>query len=320
VWDDQLAPRLSLDDLDGGAQDLDPRLHRRLVDLDARVPDLERMRGVRRRTLVRNEQRLRPAGDGLAVLRAAGIEGVLVGGGGVALALGHLDLRPVHDVDVLVAPGDVAPAARVLRQAGWRAGPRWLDGALLDVGGAAFAPPDHATGLNLRWSAAPPYDDAVAAGRPVLLGTAALAVACPADLLLHTLLDGDRAAMPRSPRWASDGLAVLEAAADGGSPVDWDRVVGAALRRGRARALLDGLLLLEALVPVDLPAEAVRALGGDRQPGWIRRLDPDPAARPGLVTAIARRAAADGPLGAARSLPALVRAGWGSRRRGGPVR
>ncbi|MGE3835571.1 MAG: hypothetical protein AB7H43_12390, partial [Acidimicrobiia bacterium] len=47
VWDDQLAPRLSIDDLDGGAQDLVPRLHRRLVELDARVPDLERMRGVR---------------------------------------------------------------------------------------------------------------------------------------------------------------------------------------------------------------------------------------------------------------------------------
>lgn len=252
IWDGAIAGRDWLDDLPAESHGLLPLLHRRLVELDRRPPELERLHGVRRRLWVQNELRLRAVRAAVDALDAAGVRAALLGGIAVlARHLGRLDLRPIHDTDLLVAPGDAARAQSVLDASGWRVDRPWRNGFLLDLNGVRCT---DGTGqsLLLRWSTAEPYADALERAVPAPVGNAPFLAVCAGDLLVHTVLDGARAATGARVRWASDVLAVLA----GDEPIDWHRVASTASARRGLAVVTDALCLLDAIVPLPRTPDA----------------------------------------------------------------
>ncbi|HVM69551.1 MAG TPA: nucleotidyltransferase family protein, partial [Gaiellaceae bacterium] len=240
MWDAALAGSLDLDALHVDLHGLLPLLHRRLVELDRTSPDMDRLKGVRRRLWVQNELRLRAVRTAREELHAAGAPSVLIGGVGVLVGhLGRADLRPLHDADLLVTPPDAAVATGALRRAGWQIGPAWHGGFLLDLHGVRCQDPT-GQAVSLRWSSWPPYPDAAHHATQVELSDARFDVASAADLLVHTLLDG-----PAVHR-ASDALAILLGEHD----LDWDRVERTAAARNARAALRDSLAALDAIVPL----------------------------------------------------------------------
>lgn len=278
MWDER-GRKVSIDDLRPEAHGLLPLLHRRLVELGRRPPTLERLHGIRRRLWVQNELRVRSTAAAIDTLSAGGVGTALTGGAGVLVGvLDRLDLRPVHDVDVVIGPDDAAAAASLLGRSGWAPGSSWRDGYRFDVDAQRFTDANDRS-VVLRWSTSPPYNDGVARARSVATGTGALAVVEPADLLVQTLLDGARAMRAARVRWASDALAILDRG------VDWERVGAVVEARRAGPSVRAALARLDRLVPL---AEPVPSLPG-RRAWWARLLGADAAGPPTRLRAAARR-------------------------------
>ena len=284
LWDER-GVGISIEALDPEAHGLLPLLHRRLLELDRRPPVLEKLGGVRRRLWVQNELRLRSTATALDTLGAAAVPASLLGG--VAVLAGHLgslDLRPLHDVEILVPAPDVGAAMQVLAESGWEPGAQWRNGYLLDVGARRLSDAEGRS-VVLCWSSEPPYADAIERSRFAEVASTAVPVIDPADLLVHVLLDGSRALPRASVRWASDALAVLTY----GPAVDPGRLVAGATARRAGATVRSALDQLDRLVPIDLDAGCMAMLAPARRPWWERLLGADAAGPTTAVRAAVRR-------------------------------
>jgi hypothetical protein len=262
LWD-QCGVHVAIDELDRSAHDVLPLLHRRLVELDRRPPSLGRLAGIRRKHWAQNELRLRSAAAALDTLAACGSPGALVGGAGVLVrAHGSLDLRPLHDVDVVVAPGAATAAVAALARSGSHPSASWRDGYRRDVD-ATRVTDEHGRSIVVRWSASPAYEDLVDGATIVTASAGALRVADRADLLVHTLVDGARAMTGGRVRWVVDASTLVR------DELDWDRVVAVAERRGASALVAAALAELDALVP--LPAAARDRVPVASRRWWRRR-------------------------------------------------
>jgi Uncharacterised nucleotidyltransferase len=111
---------LEIETLEEGTFALLPLVHRRLeqagVD-DARLP---RLAGTYRSTWVRNQLQLDRLPSVLEALAGAAIEPLVVGGAAVASRYyEQLGLRPILQLELMVAPADATRAGSVLSQHGW---------------------------------------------------------------------------------------------------------------------------------------------------------------------------------------------------------
>ena len=217
---------------------------------------------------------------GLAAMReleAAGIETMaLKGAAALARFDGHIGLRPMADVDVLVPRHQARPALDTLMAQGW-----WPAAARREVIGVTHAI-DLVRGwrerLDLHWSATnTPGDDAtiwarsqrtVLAGQPVRIPSPAaqLLITC-----VHASLNG-----PGRLTWAADALLILS----GSPPVDWDELIAEARRRRVAVPLRSALRALIAELGAEIPRRVVRDLDA-YTPGVTERLAYRVALKPG---------------------------------------
>jgi hypothetical protein len=112
---------LEIEVLEEGTFALLPLVHRRLeqagVD-DARLP---RLAGTYRSTWVRNQLQLELLPSVVEALAGAAIEPLVVGGAAVATRYyEQLGLRPILQLELVVAPADATRTGSVLSQHGWR--------------------------------------------------------------------------------------------------------------------------------------------------------------------------------------------------------
>lgn len=146
----------------------------------------------------------------VGALRAAGVEPLLSKGWAVARHYAEPGLRPAADVDLFVAPGELAAAEAVL------AAPE-LGDARVDLHAGLPDLPDRAFG------------EIVARAELVPLAGVPVRVPAPDDLLRHVCLHLLRHAAWR-PLWFCDVGALVEAE---GARLDWDRLRhGSALHSG----------------------------------------------------------------------------------------
>ncbi len=303
IWDAELAHRLSIADLPTESHGVLPLLHQRLVELDRRASDMARMQGVRRRLWVQNEIRLRAVGAAVDHLGARGVPVALLGGlAGLVGHLGRSDLRPLHDADLLVSAEDAPAAFEALEREGWEVEVPWRGGFLLDLQGVRCTDP-RGQAISLRWSATQPYDDALDHTVAATLDGVSCPVVCAADLVLHTVLDGARAATGARTRWASDSLSVLL----GGAGPDFDRLAESATARRGGPAVGDALALLDHLVPGCAPSEATRLAPST---ALQRLLGAQTPSRPTLLRAYARRSMGKGLGRTLRGLPSYLSEVW----------
>jgi hypothetical protein len=299
IWDERAA-RIRLEELPSESHGLLPLLHRRLVELDRRPPSLEWLQGVRRRLWVQNEVRFRSVGAVVDALAAAGVANALLGGAGVLVGhLRRLDLRPLHDVDVLVAADRVDVATGALVGAGWTAARSWRDGFVLDVRAMRFV--DGERSVVVRSSTSPPYDDAIDRATRVHLGAGTFDVVERADLLLHTLLDGARTHRRARVRWASDALVVLD-----GGELDWERLSTAAAARQAGPSVGAALELLHGIVPLRHQPGSLERLASVSRRRWERALGADAAGPTTTLRAHVRRSSGSGLRRTAMEFPAYL--------------
>jgi hypothetical protein len=301
LWDEHGAG-VEVEALAPEAHGLLPLLHRRLLELDRRPPVLDKLAGVRRRLWVQNELRLRSTVAALETLGTAGIPSALVGG--VAVLAGHLgslDLRPLHDVEILVPAPDAGAAVQALAGSGWEPGAQWRNGYLLDLGARRLTDAEGRS-VVLRWSSEPPYPESIERRWFAEAASTSVPVVDPADLLVHVLVDGSRALRRASVRWASDALAVLTY----GPAVDRGRLVEGARARRAGPTVRSALDRLDRLVPIELEATSTAMLAAGRRPWWERLLGADAAGPTTAVRAAVRRSSGAAPWPVAASVLQVV--------------
>ena len=262
-WREANAP----EDADSASLRLFPLVYRNLLAAGLAEDDLTKLKGAYRATWFANQILVARLADALRRLADADVRTLVLKG--AALALAHyrdVGVRPMDDVDVLVAPADVWRALAVLEAGGWTVG----DAAASEPGAGSHARPlhdAHGRSLDLHWYslAQSDADDAFWAASVELevngVPTRALA---PSDALLHVAAHGARWNHIPPVRWMADAVAIERAA---GPALDWDRVVAEAARR---RVTVSVAAALEHL------AEAVRFA---IPPGVLERLHAAPKAR-----------------------------------------
>jgi hypothetical protein len=233
----RLRPQLELDRLELGSFPVLPLVHRQLEQLGIDDPHMPRLAGIRRRTWAVNQLELDRVTPALRNFE----DPVVVGGWEFPAHYygGDFGLRQVAGLEVLVRPGSAAPRGAV--------------GGVTHVG---------ANVLHHRFAR-----DFSGPGREVeglwertvelTLGEARARMLAPTDELLRVCLAGARASEPPNVLWVADAIAVLQAS---GGSIDWERVVGHALRLRAMLRLRDALVYLRRELDAAVPDEAIREL------------------------------------------------------------
>jgi Uncharacterised nucleotidyltransferase len=250
--------------LDPAEMRLLPAVYRTLRD-DA-PPIVKQMA---RSMFIRTRLLLREVGPVIALLRAQGIESLLLKGAAL-VAAGYVDAgaRPMSDFDLLVHPHDAERAAALLEQAGWR---RTSNLMIAFQHAAVFRRGE--AGCDLHWWSLWDSRDAAAdarvweGGEEATLHGVALRVPRPEHLLLHAIVHGTRAFDLAAVRWIGDALAILRA-----RPLDWDLFVREASARGVAWPAGEALAYLAETFGASVPATAIAALQSRRVSRRQRRL------------------------------------------------
>jgi hypothetical protein len=251
-----------------------PLVAANLERLGAARPWLARVAPLRTRMAASSGRHIAAATRALRVLAAAGVPALALKG--LVLVLRHYGgdaaLRPMTDVDVLVAPADARRAVEALGRDGWidRPAPARLrpylfaielareDGAVLDLHQHLVDHgPSPAADRRLFARAAPLEE----------LDAPALAPAAT-DLLLHVCLAGLKRGRFGNSRWVADALAILER---DGARLDWDELAASARERRAALPLRECLAYLAERFDAPVPARVLGDLYRERVRGADRR-------------------------------------------------
>ncbi len=252
----------SLTETDEDSGRLFPLLCRRLLAAGIEDPDLRILKSSYRHQWIANQQRIAAAGRALSILADAGIETMVLKGAALAYrTYRDLGVRPMNDVDVLVAPDRAREAVQVLQADGWwpfLASP--LD-ALLPVTHSTLYRDEPDTGVDLHWYSmwAPAREeDLWEAAEPFEIGRVPTLVPSAADHLLLVCVHGIWS-HGRPLRWIADAMALIRS-----DPIDWDRLVVAAGARSLTAPLRIALRYLRDVFDAPVPRRVLSATESDR--------------------------------------------------------
>ena len=312
-------PGFSLDELERGSFELMPLIYRNLSSDGYEGPIMPRLKGIYRRSWVKNNLLLERTRDLAVALREVGIQALFLEGPLLALRYyPDLALRPTTLVHVLVGEADEAAATTRLGRVGWSerpgsgAYPGWR--FLFDANGNIavlrtsfafdFVPRGHSVfSTESLWQAAERQE---AAGTEVLVPSST-------EALLAICVAGARVGFVPGTQWIVDAAMVLR-----GREIDWERLLGIALEHGQALRLREAVDYLRRLPVPEPPAEVRERLAGatvTRRERLIYALAAGSIRGPGSVPeTLAEHLAATGDESLPRALatyPGRLRARWG---------
>ncbi|HTU12073.1 MAG TPA: nucleotidyltransferase family protein [Allosphingosinicella sp.] len=270
--------------VDSGSFRLLPLVHANLEALGCGHPVMAMLAGVRKRAWVEAKLRDRFAIEVLRDFADRGIDTIVTKG----LALAHSvfpdpSLRPMSDVDLLVAPASAESAVAGLQALGFKT----LGGraALPIIGNAVHLHREGGQQIDLHIA---PFTDVASvraqswiwsAAIPLQVGDVSTLRACDSDMLLHVIVHGLRANPVPPLRWVADAAMIMRR----GHDLDWDRVLYNASKLKVALRLRIGLDFLLRDMDLAIPAGVLDRLRGTR-PSIFERLEIgmiDSRARPG---------------------------------------
>lgn len=232
-----------LDTLDRGSTRLLPLLWHNLLANGVSDPWMPRFKGIYRHTWFANQVWMRRVRQVQARLAGRGIQPLALKG----IALAHVaypnpGLRPMDDLDLLVAPDESAAALDALADDGWRSPLARPDLVLQVVHGVELVSPggEHLDlhGHLFQGSLLGELDARRRARAATLaLPDGPLSVLEPTDQLLHVLVHGVESDPP-APRWLADALLLVRGQAPS---IDWPRLVDDAAAESRGVALAGAL-------------------------------------------------------------------------------
>jgi len=262
-----------LDTIDRGSARLLPLLWFNLLANDVEDPWMPRFKGIYRHTWFANQVWMRRVRQIEATLAERGVVPICLKG--LALANGYFDnpgLRPMDDLDLLIAPDEVSDALEALGSAGWRApfdhpelvlevvhGVELIsaEGERLDLHGHLFQGSLNAVVDRSRRDRA----------ETQTLADGPMRVLDATDQLLHVMVHGVESDPP-APRWLADALMIMRRR---GADIDWPRLLADAAAESRSLAVGRAVAELRdtfGAEHVPVPEAVVAALAGHR---WSRR-------------------------------------------------
>jgi O-antigen/teichoic acid export membrane protein len=246
-----LPDTFDLDHLEPGSFELLPLAYRNLAAALPDDPEVPRLKGINRRSWVKNNLLLGRTSEIAGTLRAAGIPALfLEGPTHAARFYGDLALRPTSSVHVLVPESETAEASALLEHGGWT--PRPGSGAypgwrlLFDTGGNICVLRSSLAFDYVRRGDEPAEEPLWRAAERHRVGETEVLVPSPTDTLLESCVAGARYGPLPPTQWLTDAVMILRAA-----ELDWDRIVELAVTHRQHLRLRDALAcLLDLPVPV----------------------------------------------------------------------
>lgn len=241
-----------------------PQLYRNLLRHGVRDPLMDRLKGVYRYYLYKNQILLNRLSQLLKAFEEAGIPTLTLKGVALIHSYYHESaLRPMEDADVLVPTAKAFESMALLKKLGWQS--RFFaepETRITIIHSTPFKNDDgHQIDLHwhLFWECFNADDDSDywKHADQIELNGAPTAVLNPTHQLLHTCWHGARWNEVPPIRWVADAMMILEAAH---SEIDWQELVEKARRHHISLPLHDSFRYLKQLLDAPIPDSVVREL------------------------------------------------------------
>jgi hypothetical protein len=255
---------VNIDVMDYGSHRMVPQLYRNLQRQGVKDPLMDRLKGVYRYYLYKNEILMHRIGILLAAFEEAGINTlVLKGAALIQLYYRESGLRPMLDADVLVHAHQAELAMDLLTRLRWKpvrykrpqmAIPILHSTPFEDEGGRQ---------LDLHWHLfwecfnANDDDDYWANALPIKIGGVQTLALNPTDQLLHTCWHGARWNEVPPIRWVADAMAIMGESAE---EIDWARLMQKAQKHRIIMPVKDALEYLKKTFNAPVPDSLLLSL------------------------------------------------------------
>lgn len=259
--------KVNIDVIDYGSHRMIPQLYRNMQRHGVKDPLMDRMKGVYRYYLYKNEILLHRVASLVAALEDAGIQTmVLKGAALIQLYYKESGLRPMLDADVLVHAHHAGQAMEILTKLDWK--PRYRQPQMRipiihstpfeDSGGRQVDLHWH-----LFWECFKAGDDKDYWEKaiPIKIGEVKTLALSPTDQLLHTCWHGARWNEVPPIRWVADAMSILAASA---AEIDWPSLLKKAQRHRVVLPVKDSLEYLKKTFDAPVPDSLLESLSAVR--------------------------------------------------------
>ena len=259
---------VNLDIIDYGSHRMVPQLYRNLQRHGVKDPVMERLKGVYRYYLYKNEILLHRIGNLLAAFEDAGIQTMALKGAAlIQLYYGESGVRPMLDADVLVHEHQAEQAIELLIKLQWK--------PLRCMQPRARIPIIHSTPfedsggrqMDLHWHLfwecfnASDDDDYWEEAVPIKISGQQTLALNPADQLLHTCWHGARWNEVPPIRWVADAMSILAASS---GEISWPSLLKKAQRHRIVLPVKDSLEYLKTKFDAPVPDSLLESLAAVR--------------------------------------------------------
>ena len=267
AWD-EWRRSVNLDVIDYGSHRMVPQLYRNLQRLGVKDPLMDRLKGVYRYYLYKNEILMHRIGSLLAAFEEAGIETmVLKGAALIQLYYRESGLRPMLDADVLVHTHHAEQAMKVLARMQWKPLSYMQPQMRIPIVHSTPFEDEGGRQMDLHWHLfwecfnAGDNDDYWKNAVPIKIGGVKTLALSPTDQLLHTCWHGARWNEVPPIRWVADATAILGASA---AEIEWPSLLKKAERHRIILPVRDSLEYLKQKFDAPIPDTLLKSMAAVR--------------------------------------------------------
>jgi Uncharacterised nucleotidyltransferase len=258
---------VNIDVIDYGSHRMIPQLYRNLQRHGVKDPVMDRLKGVYRYYLYKNEILMHRVGALLVAFEKAGIQTmVLKGAALIQLYYRETGLRPMLDADVLVHAQQAEQAMELLTRLQWK--PRYSQ-PQMRIPIIHSTPFEDGGGrqVDLHWHLfwecfnANDDDDYWENAVPIQIGGVQTLALNPTDQLLHTCWHGARWNEVPPIRWVADAMTIIGASA---AEIQWSSLLKKAQRHRIVMPVKDSLEYLKKTFDAPVPETLLKSLSAVR--------------------------------------------------------
>ncbi|HEY0730234.1 MAG TPA: nucleotidyltransferase family protein [Pyrinomonadaceae bacterium] len=259
---------VNIDVIDYGSHRMVPQVYRNMQRHGIKDPLMDRMKGVYRYYLYKNEILMHRIGSLLAAFETAGIQTmVLKGAALIPLYYKESGLRPMLDADVLVHEHQAEQAMDVLARLQWKSFRFGQPQTRIPIVHSTPFEDGGGRQMDLHWHLfwecfnASDDEDYWETAIPIQVGGTKTLALSATDQLLHTCWHGARWNEVPPIRWVADAMAILGASA---AEIQWQNLAKKAKRHRIVLPVKDSLEYLKKKFDAPVPETVIKSLSAVR--------------------------------------------------------
>lgn len=260
--------RVNIDVIDYGSHRMVPQLYRNLQRHGVKDPMMDRLKGVYRYYLYKNEILMHRIGTLLVAFEDAGITTmVLKGAALIQLYYRESAVRPMLDADVLVHANQAEQAMELLKKLNWKPARCSDPQTRIPIVHSTPFEDDGGRQMDLHWHLfwecfnAGDDDDYWKTAVPIKIGGAKTLALNPTNQLLHTCWHGARWNEVPPIRWVADAMSVLAASSE---EINWSSLLRKAQRHRIVLPVRDSLEYLRQKFDAPIPDTMLSSMSAVR--------------------------------------------------------